>query len=231
MARSSIRSIKVYELGLTSYEDVHTLQQRLQGQRRQGAGLDSLLITEHHPVITLGRSHRDPDVRVPLELIRANSIDVVQTERGGNVTYHGPGQLVAYGIIDLKAWDMPVLDYLWALEETVLHVLADWGVQGSRLPAARGVWVNGRKIASVGINVRRWVTMHGIALNIDPNMTHWSMINPCGMPDVEVTSLVREARTAAPMASVVESFVRHFRDILDCAAEQIALPSPRAAAR
>ncbi|MGH2625167.1 MAG: lipoyl(octanoyl) transferase LipB, partial [Anaerolineales bacterium] len=172
---SPSRAIKVYDLGATGFEEVHALQRRLQSQRREGLGIDSLLLTEHRPVITLGRSHPEPDLRVPPETLTSFGIHVIPTERGGDITYHGPGQLVAYGIIDLRAWELGVVDYATALEETTVGVLADWGVKGQRLPAARGVWVGERKIASLGLNVRRWVTMHGIALNVDPDMSHFDL--------------------------------------------------------
>jgi lipoate-protein ligase B len=217
------RTINVYQLRTTSYHEVHTLQKRLQGQRGESQGVDSLLLTEHLPVITLGRSHPEPDLRAPAATIANYGIQIVQTERGGDITYHGPGQLVAYGVIDLKNWDMGVLDYATGLEETVIGVIADWGVRGERVAAARGVWVGGRKIASLGLNVRRWVTMHGIALNIDPDMSHFDLINPCGMDDVEMTSLSAEVSKQVPMEEVVESFVFHFGRVFDCLTASVEL--------
>jgi lipoate-protein ligase B len=215
------RTIKIYELGTTDYEEVHSLQRNLQQQRRERQGVDSLLLTEHRPVITLGRSHPVPDLRVPAETLVEHGIQVVQTERGGDITYHGPGQLVAYGIVDLKGWELGVVDYAGLLEQTVVGVLADWGVKGEQVPAARGVWVAGRKIASLGLNVRRWVTMHGIAVNIDTDPAHFELINPCGMPDVEVTSLTDEVGKRVPMSEAVESFVFHFSRVFECRAETV----------
>jgi lipoic acid synthetase len=222
------RSIKVYELGTTSYREVHALQQRLQGQRREGAGVDSLLLTEHRPVITLGRSHPEPDLRVSAETVANYGIEIVQTERGGDITYHGPGQLVAYGIVDLKGWECTVLDFVSGLEETAISVLADWGVRGERRDGSRGVFVGDRKIASVGLNVRRWVTMHGIALNVDPDMSHFDLINPCGMKDVEITSLCHEVGKQVDLQQAAESFVFHFGRTFDCATEAVDLAQKRA---
>lgn len=219
------RSIKVYDLGTTDYEDVHTLQRRLQAQRREGNGVDSLLLTEHRPVITLGRSHPEPDLRVGADVVSNYGIPIVQTERGGDITYHGPGQLVAYGIVDLKGWACPVIDFVNGLEETVIRVLADWGVRGERVEKARGVWVEGRKIASLGVNVRRWVTMHGIALNVEPDMSHFDLINPCGMQDVEMTSLSHEAGKHVDMREVSDSFVLHFGRVFECTTEWVDLMS------
>jgi len=218
------RSVAVYGLGTTSYSEVHALQQRLQAQRRDGAGQDTLLLTEHRPVFTLGRSHPHPNLRVEETTVRQWGIDIVQSERGGDITYHGPGQLVAYGIIDLKAWDLPILDYVRGLEDTVIRVVADWGLRGERNDAGRGVWIGERKIASLGLNVRRWVTMHGIALNIDPDMSHWELINPCGMPDTEMTSMATEVGRQVAFQDVLESFRFHFARVFECEARSARVP-------
>ncbi len=225
------RSITAFDLGTTTYEEVHRLQQRLQGQRREGAGADTLLLTEHRPVFTLGRSHPVADLRVDEATVRQYGIEIVQTERGGDITYHGPGQLVAYGIIDLKTWEIGVLDYVSGLEETAIGVLADWGVRGSRSEVGRGVWVEDRKIASIGLNVRRWITMHGIALNVDPDMSHWEMINACGMRDAEMTSMAAEVGKQVSLEEVTEAFVFHFARVFECRVEQGALPGREPLAR
>lgn len=218
------RDLAVYDLGTTSYAEVHELQKRLQEQRREGGGQDTLLLTEHRPVFTLGRSHPTPNLRASAETIRQYGIEIVQTERGGDITYHGPGQLVAYGIIDLKAWELGVVDYAHALEDVVIAVLADWGLRGERNEAGRGVWVDGRKIASLGLNVRRWITMHGIALNIDPDMSHWDLINACGMPDVEITSMATEVGRQVAFDEVQASFVFHFGRVLEAHPQKAAVP-------
>jgi lipoate-protein ligase B len=218
------REVAVYDLGTTSYEEVHRLQQRLQTQRREGSGQDTLLLTEHRPVFTLGRSHPEPDLRVAADTVHQYGIEIVQTERGGDITYHGPGQLVAYGIIDLKAWDLGIIDYVSGLEEIVMGVLADWGLRGERNEAGRGVWVDGRKIASIGLNVRRWITMHGIALNIDPDMSHWELINACGMPDAEITSMATEVGRQVAFQEVLEAFVFHFGRVFEARPQMVAVP-------
>lgn len=212
------REVQVYQLGTTSYADVHRLQRRLQEQRREGGGVDALLLTEHSPVFTLGRSHPEPDLRVSRGVIRDYGIDIVQTERGGDITYHGPGQMVAYGIIDLKRWECSLLDYVTGLEDTAIGLLADWGLHAERDAHGRGVWVGGRKIASVGLHVRRWVTMHGIAINVDPDMSHFDLINPCGMRGVEMTSLTAEAGNQVSLAEVMAAFVFHFGRVFGCSA-------------
>ena len=138
MTTSTTRTIAVRDLGLTDYGEVHRLQQELQAERVRGEGVDTLLLTEHRPVFTLGRNHPEPNLRATAEMVRAAGIEVAQTERGGDITYHGPGQLVAYGIIDLRAWGIGVVDYVEALEETMFGVIGEWGVEGHRHECARG---------------------------------------------------------------------------------------------
>ena len=222
------RSLKVYQLGTTAYREVHALQQRLQLQRREGSGLDSLLLTEHRPVLTLGRSHPQPNLRVPRAEIEERGVDIVETERGGDITYHGPGQLVAYGIIDLRRWNLAVLDYVTGLEQVVIDLLAIYGVEGRRQADARGVWVEERKIASVGINVRRWVTMHGIALNVATDLTAFDLINPCGMPGVQMTSLSQEVGGPVSISRAAGEFAIHFSATFACATEFVDMEAQRA---
>ncbi len=216
------RGVRVSFLGLTRYREAHSLQRRLQAERRECGGPDWLLLTEHRPVFTLGQGHPEPNLRVGRGIGAGRGIEVVQTERGGDITYHGPGQLVAYGIIDLKAWALGVVDYVASLEEVACAVLADWDIRGERSPRGRGVWVGGRKIASVGLNVRRWVTMHGIALNVDPDLGHFRLINPCGMTDIDVTSLSLELGGHVGVDEVLAPFLRHFGRVFDC---DVAIPA------
>lgn len=211
-----MRSIVVGDLGLTAYAPVLALQRELQNARTHGGAPDTLLLTEHEPVLTLGRGHPVPDLRVSSRELAALGIDIVQTERGGDITYHGPGQLVAYPIIDLRAWDLALTDYVAALETTVIRTLGVFGIAGETRQGARGVWVGDRKIASLGINVRRWVTMHGIALNVSPEMARFRLINACGMPDVEMTSMEAKAVHAPPMERVKAAFVEAFCQVFAC---------------
>ena len=210
------RAVVVRDLGLTDYGEVHRLQRELQAERVRGEGADTLLLTEHRPVFTLGRNHPEPNLRATAGMVRAAGIEVAQTERGGDITYHGPGQLVAYGIIDLRAWGMGVVDYVEALEDAMFGVLAEWGVEGRRHECARGAWVGERKIGSVGLHVRRFVSMHGAALNVAPDMAHIALMNPCGLEDTEMTSLAAEAAQPVTVAQASEAVVRHFARVLRC---------------
>ena len=215
-ASRGTRAVVVRDLGLTGYGEVHRLQQELQAERVRGEGVDTLLLTEHRPVFTLGRNHPQPNLRATAEMVRAAGIEVAQTERGGDITYHGPGQLVAYGIIDLRGWGLGVVDYVAALEDTMFGVIGEWGVEGHRHECARGAWVGERKIGSVGLHVRRFVSMHGAALNVAPDMGHIALMNPCGLDDTEMTSLSAEAGKAVTVAEVAEAFVRQFGRVLEC---------------
>ncbi len=214
--RAGGRVVHVYNLGVTGYSDVLELQRRLQSTRRDPGGADALLLTEHRPVFTLGRGHPEPDLTVDAAVVRATGIEIVPTERGGDITYHGPGQLVAYGIIDLRGWGMGVIDYLSGLEAALIGTLAEFSVHGERSLHGRGVWVGERKIASVGLNVRRGVTMHGLALNMAPEMAHFALINACGMPDVRMTSMATEAGGAVDGGVVREEFVAQFGRVFNC---------------
>lgn len=219
------RQLTVRRLGLTGYGEAHALQRDLQDARREGHGEDVLLVTEHPPVLTLGRGHNTPDLRVDEAEIRKRGIEIVQTERGGDITYHGPGQLVVYGVIDLRAWGVRVLDYVAGLEDTAIAVLAHWGLPAGRSPLGRGVWLGGRKIASVGINVRGGVTMHGIALNVSTDLDHFALINPCGLAGVEMTTMSAALGRTTGLDDVAESFTAEFATIFAC---QVTAGSPAA---
>ena len=212
------RAITVRDLGKTDYLEVLAIQRACQAARADGEAPDTLLLTEHEPVLTLGRSHPEPDLRQPMAAVEAAGISIVQTERGGDITYHGPGQLVVYGVIDLKAWGIGAVDYVTGLEEAAIHLLGAWGIGARRVSKARGAWVGNRKIASVGVNVRRHVTMHGIAINLAPNMEHFALINPCGLAGVEMTSVLRETGRAVGISDAGAAFVQEFEAVFDCSA-------------
>lgn len=212
------RAITVVQAGRSAYVSMLERQRELQARRRE-AGPDLLILTEHAPVFTLGKSHPVPDLRVPAGDARLATIPIVPTERGGDITYHGPGQLVAYGIIDLRGWSLGVTDYVDGLEETVVRTLASFGIAGERRPGARGAWVGDRKIASLGVNVRRWVTMHGIALNVDLDLEPFTLINPCGLVGVQMTSIARECGRAISVDEAAAAFVRHFAQVFDAQLE------------
>jgi lipoyl(octanoyl) transferase len=196
------------------YAAVLQLQRSLQNEVREG-GAEWLLLLEHPAVFTLGRGHPEPRLRVARTVVEAAGIPIVETERGGDITYHGPGQLVAYAILDLRVRGIGVTEFVHGLEEAALLTLRQWDVEGRRDRRNRGVWVGGRKIAAIGVNVRRGVSMHGIALNVSPNMDHFGLIEACGLPDVEATSIERETGRAPSITEVGAAFAGHFAEAFD----------------
>jgi lipoyl(octanoyl) transferase len=187
---------------------------RLQHERRkaveEGRTGSALFLLEHTPVITLGRrARREHILRNEAEL-RALGIEWYETDRGGGVTYHGPGQLIAYPVLNLNQWRTSVGWYLRSLEEVIIRVLAVCGLQGERLAGYTGVWVSGAKVAAIGVGVHQWVTFHGVALNVDPNMDHFSLIVPCGIPDKPVTSLRKLLGVPPSLSDVTDVFAQEF---------------------
>lgn len=195
------------------------LERQMARHRAVAAGEvpNTLYLLEHTPVVTLGKESDRGHLRLAETQYAAEGIDLVETTRGGDVTYHGPGQLVAYPILNLKEWKPSVGWYLRTLEAVLIDVLAEYGLQGERVAGLTGVWVRGAKVAAIGIGVRRWTTCHGIALNVDPDMAHFGTIVPCGIGDRPVTSLAKLLGEAPTLEDVAERFERCFRARFGCA--------------
>ena len=183
----------VQDLGRGSYAEVLELQRRLCRQRISGdTSEDILLLVEHEPVVTLGRGVRPGSLPLTPAELEARGLQVFEVERGGDVTFHGPGQLVGYPIIDLHKHREDLHWYLRRLEAGLIQALAAMGIEGTTAAGLTGVWTGGRKIASIGIHVKQWVTLHGFALNVTTDMTYFDLIVPCGIPNVVMTSVSRE---------------------------------------
>lgn len=191
-------------LGRVPYEQAWSWQRALVAARRAGTLPDVLLLLEHPPVYTLGRRGRAEHVLADAAEIAAAGAQVLWVDRGGDATFHGPGQLVGYPILDLRAWRTDTHAYVRALEAVLIAVLADYGVVGERDPGYTGVWVNGAKIAAIGVRIAGWVTSHGFALNVSTDLSAFARIVPCGIPDRPVTSLARELGQAPPLVEVAE---------------------------
>ena len=216
-----VNGISVFRLGVVDYEEALRLQEELAAARARGAIGDALLLLEHPPVITVGRGGGEEDVLVSPEFLAQQGIRVVPTDRGGRATYHGPGQLVAYPILRLP--DEDLYAYVWRLEEVAIRTLWAYGLRAGRLEGHPGVWVNGRKIAAIGISVRDGVTRHGLALNIAPRMAHFDLFIPCGLRDRGVTSMEQELGYAPAWAEVADGFVRAFGEVFGCRMEEKGL--------
>ncbi|MCC7366959.1 MAG: lipoyl(octanoyl) transferase LipB [Chloroflexi bacterium] len=216
------------DLGRVEYGAAYQLQRRLLEERDAGRVPDLLLLVEHPPVITLGRRGSRDDILVGRDALDAEGIAVHETNRGGLVTYHGPGQIVGYPIGKLRelAGDAPT--YVWRLEEMISRALADWGIVARRDAANRGVFAGegllSGKIAAIGVAVSKSITMHGFALNVSPNLDHFGLIDPCGIGDLGVTSMQRLLGSAPPLDAVQVSLVRRFAEVFDRAVQ----PAPEA---
>jgi lipoyl(octanoyl) transferase len=185
----SLKDILVCDLGLTEYGDVWKSQRELFQLRTQGQIPDLLLLTEHTHVYTIGKSGSDSHLLVSRSELDAEGVDVFHIDRGGDITYHGPGQLIAYPILDLQNFYFDVHRYLRDLEEVIILTLKEYGIRGERDPRYTGVWVGGKKLAAIGVKVSRWITMHGVAINVSPDLTYFDHIVPCGIAGCRITSV------------------------------------------
>ncbi len=200
-------------LGVVPYELALKLQQKLVQARAEAAVPDVLLLLQHPPVITIGRFRGEGDILAPPAALADESIPVFHTSRGGGTTFHGPGQLVGYPILDLRENGLGVRDYIWKLEAVIISLLGAFDVQGHRMPEYPGVWVGDRKVCSVGICVSRHVTMHGFALNVDNNLRHFGHIRPCQMDGRMMTSLAELLGHPVGIEPVADSLIRSFSEI------------------
>jgi len=202
--------------GLVDYGVMLERQQAARGAVASGDMPSTLFLLEHPPVITLGRRALADHVLCDSEGLTKAGVQLLPTDRGGDVTYHGPGQLVAYPILDLSQWTTSVDWYLRALEELLIRVLGGYGLKGERIPEYTGVWVKGAKVAAVGIAIKHWVSWHGFALNVTPNMEHWKLIVPCGIKNRPVTSLEKLLPETPAMNEVANRCIGAFQNVFDC---------------
>lgn len=194
--------LSVCDLGLVDYDEALAQQRALRERRLEGSIADTLLLLEHPPTITLGRRTAHDDLLVDREGLRRLGFAVAEVERGGRATYHGPGQVVGYAIVSLKERNLSVPSFVALLEQTGIDYLSGLGIEAGRRGGFNGVWTNGRKIGAIGVHLRRWVSLHGFALNVDPDLRHYGAIVPCGITDAEPTSVRRELGSAPPMSEV-----------------------------
>lgn len=214
--------LKVHRLGVVGYDDALKTQMCLVEQLKADAcgAEEHLLLLQHTPVITIGRSGTPKNIRVDEEELRRNGVALREASRGGDVTYHGPGQLVGYPILHLDRHGKDVHRYLRALEEVLIKTLAHYHIRAQRRRGLTGVWVEDRKIASIGVAITRWVTYHGFALNVNPNLAHFDLIHPCGLKGVTITTMAKELGRQVNVGEVepivIESFAEIFGFTADC---------------
>jgi len=199
-------SHNILDLGLSDYNDTWKLQKKLQSKRILGEIEDHLLLVEHPPVFTLGKNASKQHI-----INNSEDVSIIQTDRGGNITFHGPGQLVCYPILDLNHYKRSITWYMRELEQLIIDVLGEYDIIASRKKGLTGTWVKDKKIAALGVRISRWVTMHGFSLNINPDLNFYKNIIPCGIKEYGVTSMAKIMGNEVPsMDEVKTKMTKHF---------------------
>jgi len=210
------RELWIVRLGRMAYEECLELQRDIARQRITGAiREDVLLLVEHPPVVTLGRSSKQKNLISSPEFLASRGVELFEVERGGDVTFHGPGQLVGYPIFDLKRHRQDLHWYLRTVEEALIRTIGAYGIPGERSAGYTGVWTRGRKIASIGVHARDWVTWHGFALNVTTDLSYFDLIVPCGIAGVEMTSIGRESGSWPELETVATRVAQEFAVLFD----------------
>ncbi len=207
-AEGAVAACAVRDLGRVGYGEALELQRALVERRKRGEIPDQLLIVEHPHVVTMGRNGHEENVLATPELLARAGIEFHRTDRGGDVTYHGPGQIVGYPIFDLREWKRDVVAYVRGIEQVLIGALADFGIASKRVEGATGVWTDKGKIAAIGVHISRWVTSHGFALNVETDLNYFRYIVPCGLSK-PVTSM-RAMGSAASRGEVIAALEAHF---------------------
>jgi len=209
-----MRPLEIVDLGRMRYADALEVQQHIVAQRKRGGGVDTLLYVEHPHVVTIGRNGKQQNILASEEILARTGIELYETDRGGDVTYHGPGQIVGYPILDLKEWKRDVHAYFSGVEQALIDALASFRICAERIAERgyEGVWVAGSKIAAIGIHISRWITSHGFALNLDTDLSYFKYIVPCGLtkPVCSLRSLGCQASREEVMEAVTASFANVF---------------------
>jgi len=205
----------IIDLGLIEYEDAYRVQRELVARRKLNEIGDTLILAEHRPVFTIGRAGSRENLLVDERLLAERGIKVLCVDRGGDITFHGPGQLIAYPVIDLASKFADLHRYLRRLEDAVIEFLGKYSVPAVRSNGKTGVWVGGRKIASIGVGAANWITYHGLSINVNVDLGFFSMIHPCGFKNVEMESLARILGKSVDMDEAKRSLVSSFNGIFD----------------
>ena len=221
------RPLQIVDLGRMRYNAAHERQMQLVEQRKRGEGVDTLFFVEHPHVITIGRNGKHQNLLASDDVLARTGIEFHETDRGGDVTYHGPGQLVGYPVLDLREWKRDVHAYFQGVEQALIDALGILGVRARRIPerGLEGVWVGDAKLAALGIHISRWITSHGFALNVDTDLSYFKYIVPCGLsrPVCSLRSLGSSATRAEAMSAITDSFAA----VLDyCIPDKAGLQPP-----
>ncbi len=207
------RGCEFRDLGRMRFAPAWDLQKELVERRKRGVVPDQFLIVEHERVITMGRNGKMQHVLASPEILERSGIEFFHIDRGGDATYHGPGQIVGYPIVDLREWKRDVVAYVRAIEQVLIDALAEFGLAGERVAGATGVWIGGKKIAAIGVHISRWVTSHGFALNVDTDLKDFQYIVPCGLtaPVTSFRDLGLNTSRAEVVAAIERAWVRSFQ--------------------
>jgi len=216
-----MRKCEWRDLGWVDYQQAFELQQQLVEDRKQDQIPDQFLIVEHPHTITMGRNGHTEHLLAGPDALERAGISFHETDRGGDVTYHGPGQIVGYPIVDLRSWKRDVVAYVRSIEQVLIDALADFGITAGRLHGCTGVWVAGEKIAAIGVHISRWITSHGFALNHTTELSYFRYIVPCGLAK-PVTSMAKLG-VSANREEVVGRLVVHFAEVFECQVEELIM--------
>lgn len=220
-----MKQLYVERMGRVAYGPMLALQEARHAAVADGAGPETLFLLEHEPVVTLGKNAGADHVLVSAAALAARGVELVATGRGGDVTYHGPGQIVGYPILALGEGEQDIKGYVYKLEELLIRTVADFGVTASRVEGLRGIWVGNDKIGAIGVRIARWTTLHGFALNVATDLDGFALIVPCGIRDRGVTSLTRLCSPVPTLREVEDRIIVHASAVLGRATHE-ATPSP-----
>jgi len=205
--------IIVKKLFNAEYKRTWDQMEEIADKKKKGLEEDYLLLVEHNPVYTIGRDGSKEDLLVTQDFLQEHDIECYNVNRGGKITFHGPGQLVGYPILNLQNFEKDILLYLKKIEESIIILLKKYGIKGKRKKDFPGVWINNKKICAVGIGINRWVTRHGFALNINTDLDYFNHINPCGFVDKKATSIYQETGKKYNLNRVMEEYLQIFREV------------------
>jgi lipoate-protein ligase B len=207
--------LNLVDLGYKDYKEVWDLQKTIHRKRVDGEVADTLLIVEHNPVITMGKSGKGENLLLPFELLEKKGVSYYHIERGGDVTYHGPGQLVGYPIINIRNGLVGIKPYIQKLEQVIIKTLAQFGIEGETKEKMIGVWTKKGKICSIGVAVKRWVTFHGFALNVNTDLKYFDFIVPCGLPNIKMISMQKILKREVPLEEVKNDIIKNFGSVFN----------------
>lgn len=207
--------LNIVDIGYKEYKKVWDIQKSIHAKRLKNEISDTLILVEHNPVMTMGKSGKGKNLLIPFQLLKEKGIAYYEIERGGDVTYHGPGQLVGYPIFNIKEGLIGIKPFIEKIEDVIITTLADFNVEAEKKEKMIGVWNKGGKICSIGIAVRRWISFHGFALNVNTDLSYFDYIVPCGLKDVTMTSMQKTLNREIPMDDMKKVIIKKFGEVFN----------------